>query len=91
MKVASSGSRRAISSASRRMRAQTGSTFSSPPALTCCWAMIISASVTRASLAHSARRWTIPLHGKVLAAIKRRARLYGGLDQLCWLKGANAT
>ncbi len=39
-------------------------------ALTCCWAMIVSAhSITRASLAHSARRWTIPenapLHGKV--------------------------
>src|SRR5262249_22107151 len=43
MKVASSGSRRAISSASRRMRAHTGSTFSSAPALTCRWAIIVSA------------------------------------------------
>src|SRR5437016_5512344 len=43
MKVASSGSCRATSSASRRICAQTGSTLSSAlAARTCCWAMIFS-------------------------------------------------
>src|ERR1700719_727867 len=51
MKVASSGSRRPVSSASPRIRAQTGSTFSIVPALTCRWAMIVSRIRSQVSLA----------------------------------------
>src|SRR6516162_783281 len=51
MKVASSGSRRAISSASSRIRAHTGSTFWIAPALTCRWAMIVSRIRPAVSLA----------------------------------------
>src|SRR5262249_29816486 len=66
MKVASSGSRRAISSASPRMRAHTGSTFSSTPALTCRWAIIVSAHFgPTVSLAQF--DWTIDVYGDCAA------------------------